>query len=410
MKILYISYDGMTDPLGQSQVIPYLKGLSAKGFQITILSCEKKERFKKYFPEIKELLLSNNIDWIPLGYTSSPPVFSTIYDVFNILRTSKKLFKTTTFDVVHCRSYISALAGLKLKKKYNVRFLFDMRGFWADERVDGNIWNLKNPVFKVIYNYFKRKETDFFSYADYTISLTENGKETIHQWASVKNQPIPIEVIPCCADVDLFSRQTIDASRQEYFRYLLKIQKDDFVISYLGSFGTWYMPDEMLWFFNRMRDKIKHSKFLFITTEKRETVLTFSKKYNIPDDNILVISSARKDVPVLLSLSKLSIFFIKPLFSKKASSPTKQAEAMSMGIPIICNTGIGDTDKIINETKTGCVIQEFSDIAFDEVIKNIDHLLSISPDEIHNIAAQKFSLESGIEKYYKVYKNLDSKK
>ena len=46
-KILFLSYDGMTDPLGQSQVIPYLEGLSKSGYGITILSFEKKERFKK---------------------------------------------------------------------------------------------------------------------------------------------------------------------------------------------------------------------------------------------------------------------------------------------------------------------------------------------------------------------------
>ena len=44
-NILFISYDGMTDPLGQSQVIPYLQGLSKKGFQFYLLSCEKPEAF-----------------------------------------------------------------------------------------------------------------------------------------------------------------------------------------------------------------------------------------------------------------------------------------------------------------------------------------------------------------------------
>ena len=40
----------MTDPLGQSQVLPYLIGLTKEGYQFTILSFEKKERFinKKY--------------------------------------------------------------------------------------------------------------------------------------------------------------------------------------------------------------------------------------------------------------------------------------------------------------------------------------------------------------------------
>src|SRR5205814_6316570 len=36
--VLYISYNGMLDPLGQSQVIPYLKELSKLGVRFTLLS------------------------------------------------------------------------------------------------------------------------------------------------------------------------------------------------------------------------------------------------------------------------------------------------------------------------------------------------------------------------------------
>ena len=48
MNVLFISYDGMTDPLGGSQVIPYLRGLAAHGHSITIVSAEKPERRLKH--------------------------------------------------------------------------------------------------------------------------------------------------------------------------------------------------------------------------------------------------------------------------------------------------------------------------------------------------------------------------
>ena len=41
-KILYISYDGLLEPLGQSQILSYLKILS-KDFSISVLSFEKKK-------------------------------------------------------------------------------------------------------------------------------------------------------------------------------------------------------------------------------------------------------------------------------------------------------------------------------------------------------------------------------
>src|SRR5581483_10245831 len=62
-EILYISYDGLTDQLGQSQILPYLQGLSAKGFSITVISCEKPSAYNKHVKEIKKITESAGINW-----------------------------------------------------------------------------------------------------------------------------------------------------------------------------------------------------------------------------------------------------------------------------------------------------------------------------------------------------------
>ncbi|MEO5563216.1 MAG: glycosyltransferase, partial [Chitinophagaceae bacterium] len=129
-KVLYISYDGMTDPLGQSQVIPYLQGLSKHGYKITLLSFEKKLRFQKLSPQIRALLDESGIEWEPLFFSKRPPLLAKIYDIWRMQRLAKKLHKRRKFDLVHCRSYVSAEAGLRLWKQHKVPFLFDMRGFW----------------------------------------------------------------------------------------------------------------------------------------------------------------------------------------------------------------------------------------------------------------------------------------
>ena len=203
INVLYISYDGMTDPLGQSQVIPYLIGLTKSGYSFTLLSCEKEENFQQHQQKIQQILSENNIHWQPISYTKKPPVFSTIYDVFRIIKHAKKLHREKQFSIVHCRSYIAALVGMKMKKQLGVKFIFDMRGLWADERVDGKLWNLKNPLFLLVYNYFKKKEKAFLEHADYTISLTQNAKDELHSWKHIQHQPIKIEVIPCCVDLAL---------------------------------------------------------------------------------------------------------------------------------------------------------------------------------------------------------------
>ena len=35
-RVLFISYNGMLDPLGQSQVIPYLRELAKRGVRFTL--------------------------------------------------------------------------------------------------------------------------------------------------------------------------------------------------------------------------------------------------------------------------------------------------------------------------------------------------------------------------------------
>ncbi len=205
MNILYISYDGMTDPLGQSQVLPYLVGLSAKGYRITILSCEKQERWQ-HKETIQAICTKHHINWQPLMYTKKPPVLSTVRDVNKLKQTAASLHKNIAFDVVHCRSYVASLVGLFMKKKFSLPFIFDMRGFWADERVDGALWNLKKPLYKRVYQYFKKKEKQFLEHSDAVISLTHEGKREIESWGIFH---APITVIPCCVDTVLFNPETL---------------------------------------------------------------------------------------------------------------------------------------------------------------------------------------------------------
>jgi len=201
-KVLFISYDGMTDPLGQSQVIPYLTGLNDKGYSITILSFEKKEKMRQLGSFINDLLHKNNIQWVPLQFHRTPKILSKIWDVWQMRYTARRIHRKNKYDLVHCRSYIAAGIGLELKKKTGVKFLFDMRGFWADEKADGGNWSKTHFFWKRVYDYYKKLEKKLISGADHIIVLTNAGKKEIQRW-SFYNANVPVTVIPCCADNSL---------------------------------------------------------------------------------------------------------------------------------------------------------------------------------------------------------------
>lgn len=404
-QVLYMSYDGMTDPLGQSQVIPYLQGL-AVDYNFTLISFEKPDRFEKNKGYVSEMLLKSGINWVPLSYTKKPPVLSTMYDVARMERTAFELHGQKKFVLVHCRSYISSLVGLRMKQRLGIKFIFDMRGFYADERVDGNLWNLNNPVYKRVYNFFKGKERQFLAEADYTISLTEAGKREIYTWKEIPNQPVPIQVIPCCADLEKFSPGRIDKDKQAEIRRKYSIGENDFVLSYLGSIGTWYLMDEMLDFFKCLLAKRPEAKFLFITNEPPELVLSRARKKDITANKFIITPSPHSLVPTYLSISSASVFFIKPVFSKKASSPTKQGEIMGMGIPYICNGNIGDVEEIVADTHSGYVVKDFSEASYKAVIEKLLNGTKLNAEEIRNGALKYYSLEEGVRRYKGVYQKI----
>jgi glycosyltransferase involved in cell wall biosynthesis len=395
-NILYISYDGLTDQLGQSQILPYIIGLTEVGYNFTIISAEKPEIYDKEKKNISKICKENNIDWKPVKYTKKPPVLSTIKDIKKIRKLAYKLHKQKQFYAVHCRSYIPAIIGLKMQQKYGVKFIFDMRGFWADERIDGKIWDLSKHHYRLIYKYFKKKEKEFLQNADAIVSLTHIGKKIMQEEWKVKK---PIYVIPCAVDTNLFKPDNKENLQSQN-------QKSELTLGYLGSIGTWYMLDEMLDFFKVLLEKYPKAKFKFITKEEPAIILNKAIARNININSFDISSAQRNEVANELSKIDVGIFFIKSTFSKQASSPVKQGEFMAMGIPVIANSGVGDTDNIINKYDSGMLIKEFTYEEYRRVVDLIPEKIKENKVSILKGADEYFSLKNGVNTYSQLYKKL----
>ena len=388
----------MTDPLGQSQVIPYLKELS-KIYKLTIVSFEKKglnpEREKIY-----QILKNYNIKWVSVRFTKKPPYISKVYDLIKFYFVTKKIISKQKPQLIHCRGhYFTSIIGFHFVTKNKLKYIFDMRGFWADERVDGKLWNKNKFPFNKIYNYFKKKETAFLQHADYTISLTENGKKEIESWKLPNLSPI--KVIPCCTDENLFQTKNITDKREE-----LGIKKNDFILSYVGSIGTWYMLDEMLDFFKVLYEKKPNAKFLFITKDDPNLIYSKAILKGIAKEKLIIQPSSRDHMPSYIGVSNFCIFFILPVFSKKASSPTKMGEIMNLGIPIICNTSVGDVDNIMKECIPELLVEDFEKKEYERIVDLILDDYRPNKEKIVNTSHQYYSLEQGVKKYKEVYKEI----
>ncbi|MGQ0559092.1 MAG: glycosyltransferase [Sphingosinicella sp.] len=403
-RVIYISYDGLTDPLGRSQVLPYLAGLAALGHRILILSCEKPARMKSDGGRIARLCREAGLGWHPLAYHKRPPILSSAYDTWLLRRTAARLHRRQPFDIVHCRSYIPAIAGLHLKRHYGVPLLFDMRGFWPDEKIEGNNWNLGNPLFRSVYLFFKRTEAALLEQADHVVSLTHEGKRQLLTRPQFQPSGPPITVIPCCVDFDLFP--LVERGQRDQARARLAIAADERVLAYLGSLGSWYMLDEMLDFFRAYRHRYRNARFLFLTHDRPDSIFASASRRGVEPASILVRSADRDEVPQLMAAADLGIFFIQPVFSKKASSPTKMGEMLALGLPIVVNAGVGDVAEIIEDTLGGVAVSRFDEAAYERAIAAAENLAD-EPAARRERALRWFDVRTGIAAYDGIYASLE---
>ncbi|MFN0196742.1 MAG: glycosyltransferase [Planctomycetaceae bacterium] len=407
--VVFVSYDGMTDALGQAQVIPYLEGLTrSDDLRFSIVSCEEPSRLAGREAPTRQRLSESGIAWYPLTYTSRPKVLSAVVDIERIDVALRRLHRRDPIDMVHARSYIPALLAARAQRRWRVPFVFDMRGLWADERVDSGLWPQRKLLYKAIYRYFKRQERRLLQRADEVICLTERARVEIHSWPD-GTKFAPLTVIPCCADLDRFNHSVVTDSQRNDARRLANISGEVTPIGYVGSLGTWYMLDEMMQFFSIYKQNHPQAIFLVVTPDDAELVYRSADRSGVPAADVRVVSVSHAEVPAFMSLCRAVVMFIRPTYSKLASSPTKLAEALGMGLPVVVNMGVGDVDELVKE---GSVIGvDPGDVRSLENGADAIDQFPLSQKGIRSAAERRFSLKEGVQAYRAVYTrvfNLDA--
>lgn len=401
-NVLYLSYDGMTDPLGPSQVLAYLVELVKTGHRITLISFEKPERSAAEILAVRTFCRAAGIDWHPLTYTKRPPVIAKLRDLRAMWRLVNRLSKPRAFDIVHCRSYMPALVGARYKRLTGAKLIFDMRGFWADERVEGGLWSTSHPVYGAIYRWMKKQEKSLLDASDHTVVLTERARGImLDDWHVGADKPIT--VIPCCADLQAFPRSL--PTQRAQARRELDIAESAKVAVYLGSIGTWYMLGEMLDCFAVQRRADPSAVMLFVTRDAPGPILAAARARGIPASAIRIQSAGRSEVPRYLAAADYGLFFIRPTFSKQASSPVKLGELLAVGLPVVTNAGVGDVDHIVRETGAGVLVEAFDQTAYGEAIAAIDGL-TVSDERRREGLERWFDLSMGVARYDRIYRAL----
>ena len=404
-RALFISYNGMLDPLGQTQVIPYMSELATRGVNITLLSFEKARAFteegKVLCDELHEKLRSIGIDWHWLQYHQRPSLPATAYDVFVGTRYAKELVRKNKIELVHARAHIPATIALSLKRHTNLKMIFDLRGLMAEEYVDANHWSKSGLPYRIT----KATEQRIFAATDAVVTLTERIWPIIKDWKGLSGRSVHHEVIPCCVDLSVFS-----FSEQERRQRRAELGLEDrFTLVYSGSLDGWYLTEEMADFFAAVLQRRPDAHLLWLTTGRLERVQALMNDRKIGNSSFSVRAVSPADVPSYLSAADAGLSFIKPCFSKIASSPTKNGEYLACGLPLILNSGIGDSDALVDKWQVGALVNQFNEKHYLEIIDKIGTLVR-DPDvrkKTRRVATELFDLRSvGGERYASLYERV----
>lgn len=402
VKTLYVCYFGIDEPLVQTQVLPYLRELRRDGIGVSLLTFERAPKPDE-FPG-KQALAEEGIDWHWLRYHKRLSVLATAWDVIRGAIFVRSFISREQPNVLHGRVHIPTLMAAIARKfsRRKPKILFDIRGFMPEEYTDAGVW----PENGWLYRLAKRVETALLKSSDGFVVLTEKARTILFPESAengLDKLGRPVEVIPCCVDLARFASANDETRKQLRTEYGLE---ERFVAAYVGAFGGWYLTEETADFFGELKKKRPDAFALILTQSAPGLIEGLLRDRGYGKNDLLVTKVDPGEVPRYLSGADFAVSFIKRCYSKQASSPTKNAEYLACGLPIVANAGVGDVDLLLGENRVGAIVDELSPAGYAAAIAEIDMLGQVG-ERCRITAREQFDLGSvGGGRYRRLYSRL----
>lgn len=365
--LTYVANDSVSEGVGSSQITPLIYRLSKKGLKINLISFEKTNPQTTLITFFKKL----GVEWDPLPFGSS----GLIGGVARINKLRRIISKT---DLIHARSDIPAVSAIA---SHQAPVLWDVRSLWADQKV----LIQKNLLNKGLYQFYRELEDISARNSSGMSTLTS----AVVPILELRNRKIPSlrTVVPTAVDLDRFklssempsSRKALfSGTYNDYYDLNLSRQFIEVLQRQFSCEVHWARPFESI-------------RFALNVGEK----LTFSAPQSglaeiIPNYSFGV-SVCRLDAGPSLT----------------AAMPTKIAEFLACGRPVVVNKGLGDMDNFIEEFNAGVILNGEPRNLIENASK-LSELISDpdTPNRCRALAEKYFDMDKGAARYLKIYSQL----
>jgi len=335
---LYITYDGLLDPLGKSQILPYILGLSEAGYQFTILSFEKTDRDPQLIRELARQLRAKNISWVHLPFLRGR--FQGVLRMLRGAKAVRRIASREPFALAHMRTIVPAVIyKLALVDR---PFIYDIRAFsgqWVD------VGRLSNGSFA--YRFLRWLEDRLIRGAAGLVVLDDSGAEYLRK---TYKRLSPVRVIPTSTDLSdpCPGQFAVRAKLDSQVRFV-----------FLGGARFPYLPLEALQFVQALVAKGCDCSVDFINERDHAFVEQARQRISFPLDRLRLFSLSPEEVHARLSSYDCGLVFIADGLWIHMSSPTKIGEYLAAGLHVVGLSGIAALDRLAAESSCVDVLARY---------------------------------------------------
>jgi hypothetical protein len=253
----------------------------------------------------------------------------------------------------------SAWPFLLYKSLFNVPFILDIHGT-IDERIQ-----FTQKTTKTIYTYAESifDELMAISKSDVVIGVSNKMIEVYRsRYHSLAKHCFVLPVFTPCQK-DHWSESSRALIRQE-----LGIE-NSCVFVYSGGIQPWQCVPDILLFFKKIitTDILKslNPTLLLLIWDKQNQVSKWIEEIDLPLDKVIVKSIPQNEVMEYLSAADVGLLFRENLTTNLVSSPTKAAEYLNSGLPILSTPYVGDIPDLIQKENVGFIIDIWKEMDLD---------------------------------------------
>lgn len=390
---IYLTRNGLLEPLGQSQVMAYLRGLS-RDHAITLITYEKPEDWTDTaaMARARADCEAHGIRWMPQQFRPHPKIIAPALSMLRMIWLVRREVRREGVRLVHARSYIPAAVALAVGRMTGVPFLFDMRALWPEELITAGRLRRGSLIHRAIAG----AERACLSKSAGVISLTHAAVKHLKSLYPRELANQRLVVIPTCADLDRFT-PAADTRRGPTVH---------------GCIGTvlsgWFRTDWLASWMRVAAARDPDARFEIVTRDDAIRVRAILDPANELAGRLSIGPRPSENMPDAVRGQDLSVMFFTDGLSKLGSAPTRLAEVLGCGLPVVANEGVGDVADIIRKNNVGVIVEGASAQHMETAFAALQTLMQDPDlsDRFRATAEAVFSLEAGTEAYREIYASI----